>query len=47
MNTLKSKIRSMLIIMAIGAFLNACATVEGFGEDIETAGQAVQDAADN
>ncbi len=36
-----------LTTLALGAFsLSACNTVEGAGQDIEHAGEAVQDAAD-
>ncbi|WP_407704985.1 entericidin A/B family lipoprotein [Thalassotalea hakodatensis] len=35
----------MLTIFAIS--VSACATIEGAGKDIESAGEAVQDAADN
>lgn len=38
---------SMLIAFLMSASLVAgCSTVEGVGEDIETAGEVVQDAAD-
>lgn len=41
-------IRTLLAIFMFGSSLAlaACNTVEGAGEDVESAGQAVQDAAD-
>lgn len=41
------KIQSLVVLLMLSAALGACATIEGAGEDIETAGEAVQDAADN
>ncbi|MGN7438368.1 MAG: entericidin A/B family lipoprotein [Alcanivorax sp.] len=35
---------TILAVSAIG--LTACETMEGFGEDVESAGQTVQDAAE-
>ncbi|WP_438865447.1 entericidin A/B family lipoprotein [Neptunicella sp.] len=39
----KSLVHSTLIILVL--MLGACATIEGAGKDIESAGEAVQDAA--
>lgn len=39
-------IRSLLLLVILGAALGGCATIEGAGKDIESAGEAVQDAAD-
>jgi predicted small secreted protein len=41
-------IRKLLlaVMIASGAMLSACNTVEGVGKDVESAGDAVQDAAD-
>lgn len=39
-------IKSVLLLVMLGAALSSCATVEGVGKDVETAGEAVQDAAD-
>jgi len=36
-----------VMVLAVSAFgLSACETMEGFGEDVESAGQSVQEAAD-
>lgn len=43
--------RRLLLGLALATFsaatLSACNTVEGAGEDIESAGEAIQDGADN
>lgn len=36
----------LAMMIASGAMLAACNTVEGVGKDVESAGDAVQDAAD-
>jgi predicted small secreted protein len=41
-----TKIKSILTILLLSSALGACATIEGAGKDIESAGEAVQDAAD-
>lgn len=38
--------RSVMILLFLAAATTGCATMEGAGEDIESAGEAVQDAAD-
>ena len=35
-----------VLLLAAAAVMPGCNTVEGFGEDLEEAGQALQDAAD-
>ena len=45
MFNISKKIKSAFILLMLSAALGACATIEGAGEDIETAGEAVQDAA--
>jgi entericidin B len=45
MDLLKKFFASVLVLMALVA-LPACNTVEGMGEDIEGAGDAIEDAAD-
>lgn len=37
--------RLMLLMMVVG--LAGCATIEGAGEDIESAGEAIQDSAED
>lgn len=44
------KLKRVLTCLAMLLFLgqlSACATVKGMGEDLETAGEKVQEAADN
>ena len=41
-----TKIKSILTRLLLSSALGACATIEGAGKDIESAGEAVQDAAD-
>lgn len=41
------KIQSILMLTIFAISVSACATIEGAGKDIESAGEAVQDAADN
>lgn len=41
-NIFKAFFCSLLLFTAVG-----CATIEGAGEDVESAGEAIQDAADN
>lgn len=43
LNTLK--FMSLIMIFGLGLSLSACETMEGAGQDIEHAGEAVQDAA--
>lgn len=43
LNTLK--FMSLIIVFGLGLSLSACETIEGAGQDIEHAGEAVQDAA--
>jgi len=43
--TYLANIKSILTILLLSAVLGACATIEGAGKDIESAGEAVQDAA--
>jgi len=38
---------SLLMVMVVMCCLSACNTMEGAGEDIEEAGEAIQDAADD
>jgi len=45
-NSYYGKIKSILTILLLSSALGACATMEGAGKDIESAGEAVQDAAD-
>lgn len=42
----KSFIAMLLAFLMSASFIAGCATIEGAGEDIETAGEIVQDAAD-
>lgn len=44
-NTMK-KIFAILMISGMGIGLAACETAEGFGEDVEDAGEAIQDSSD-
>jgi len=44
---ISKKIKSVFMLLMLSAALGACATMEGAGEDIETAGEAVQDAAND
>jgi predicted small secreted protein len=43
---LQKKIISLFIFLLSVLFTCGCATVEGAGEDIETAGESIQEAAD-
>lgn len=43
--TYVSNIKSILTVILLSTALGACATIEGAGKDIESAGEAVQDAA--
>lgn len=36
---------SVLMLLILSASLAGCATVDGMGQDVESAGEAVQDAA--
>ena len=46
MTNLKNSTLLTLTVLFLGAFsLSACETVDGAGQDIENAGEAVQDAA--
>jgi len=38
---------AMVLMSAVGAFACGCNTVEGIGEDIESGGERIEDAADN
>ena len=42
--TCYTKLKSILTVLLLSSALGACATIEGAGEDIESAGEAVQDA---
>tara|TARA_R100000988_G_C3939464_1_gene135475 strand:- start:369 stop:509 length:141 start_codon:yes stop_codon:yes gene_type:complete len=44
-NTMK-KLFAVLMISGMGLGLAACETAEGFGEDVEDAGEAIQEEAD-
>jgi entericidin B len=46
MKTYYAKIKSMITVLILSSALGACATMEGAGEDIEKAGEAIQDAAE-
>lgn len=46
MRTLTSHTLFLTLLLLGSALLGACHTVEGAGRDIESAGDAVQDAAD-
>ncbi len=44
-----NKLRNWSLLLMLGVFvltLSACNTMEGAGEDIESAGDSIQDAAD-
>lgn len=41
-----ARILTLLSLVMLGFSLGACNTVDGAGQDIEDAGEAVQDAAD-
>jgi predicted small secreted protein len=43
--TYVSNFKSILTVLLLSCALGACATIEGAGKDIESAGEAVQDAA--
>lgn len=45
MSIRKIKIPIFIVLLAPVILLNACNTVDGAGQDIEKAGEAVQDAA--
>ncbi len=45
MSDLMKKIVAVLMIGGLGLGLAACETAEGFGEDVEDAGEAIQDSA--
>ncbi|GAC14153.1 hypothetical protein GLIP_1519 [Aliiglaciecola lipolytica E3] len=45
--TLQSKLKVLLTMMMTLIMLSGCATIEGAGEDIESAGDAIQDAAND
>ena len=47
MNTKLAYFLKSLLIAVLGLAVVACATIEGAGKDIETAGESIQDAADN
>jgi len=42
-----SKILTAAILLALGSWTTACNTTRGVGQDVEKAGEAVQDAADD
>ncbi|MCC9624078.1 entericidin A/B family lipoprotein [Thalassospira sp. MA62] len=46
MSDLMRKIFAVLMISGMGLGLAACETTEGFGEDVEDAGEAIQDSAE-
>lgn len=39
------KILTVMMVLGLGASVSACNTVDGAGQDIENAGESVQDAA--
>ncbi|WP_100656431.1 entericidin A/B family lipoprotein [Alteromonas flava] len=41
-----TKTKLAVLIFFISTALSACATMKGFGEDVEAAGEAVQEAAE-
>ena len=43
---MKTLIKPLTGLAAILFFLSACETTEGFGRDVEDAGEAIEDAAD-
>ncbi|RCK38005.1 MULTISPECIES: entericidin A/B family lipoprotein [Thalassospira] len=45
MSDLMKKIFAVLMITGMGLGLAACETAEGFGEDVEDAGEAIQESA--
>ena len=46
MKSLLKKTAVLLALLGAVSFLTACNTVEGIGEDVEAAGEGLQDAAD-
>jgi predicted small secreted protein len=46
MKTLKQLILSLCLLVSVGAFVTGCRTAHGFGEDMEHAGQSIQDNTD-
>lgn len=46
-SNIKSLLNSILLVGFLALGLAACATVDGVGKDVETAGEAVQDAAND
>lgn len=47
MNTKTPRWLASFFVVLLSVSVVACATVEGAGEDIESAGEAIQDAADD
>ncbi|HEX9876108.1 MAG TPA: entericidin A/B family lipoprotein [Gammaproteobacteria bacterium] len=47
MTALKSSWRIMLMALFLGIHLGGCNTVEGVGRDVEAAGDAIEDAAED
>ncbi|WP_232283295.1 entericidin A/B family lipoprotein [Paraglaciecola sp. T6c] len=46
-NSLKAFLNSVVLVGILVVGLTSCATIDGAGEDIESAGEAVQDAAND
>lgn len=47
MKTSFNKYAKAALLAILGMAVVSCATIEGAGKDIETAGESIQDAADN
>lgn len=46
MKTVSKKLAALIALIACIGFLGACNTAEGFGEDLEEAGEEIQEEAD-
>jgi entericidin B len=46
MNVIKKCLAGLFLLGLVSMFLAGCNTVEGLGEDIESGGESIQDAAD-
>ena len=44
---MKNLVKPLTGLAALLLFLSACETTEGFGRDVEDAGEAIEDAADD
>lgn len=42
----RSMIRTLLLALGLAATLTACNTIKGIGEDVQSVGETVSDAAD-